>query len=422
MARSATGPHRDFTMNTRLANTATLSSSAFAKWLVALPLIVLLSAPVAADVLPPLPNDAFTVVIIPDTQHYLGPGTKIGQRGSTMFPGMIEHPYVIAHAKISKPQTTDTVNNIYLRNHIEWIKGNQQSQNIVFVSHVGDIVEINRREEWEVAKQHIDQLRGIVPFGLTVGNHDMERNGDARLFQQTFPASSFDQYDWYLGCYSHDRGDQHVSANNVNSVQLFSAAGIDFIFLHLECNAPDDVLEWASDILNQHPERRALISTHMDLGITDKPKTAEGYIHDPKGRMRWLKIHPKEGNTAEQIWGKLYRRHANISFVFSGDQSRVTAMRVSEKGDGGNIVHSLLSDYMSRGALRLVRFIPSKDQVQVITYDTTLDQLVESMPYVPNRDQHQFTIDYDMSNRESRKDGQPPRVRDNAETTQNAFD
>ncbi len=178
---------------------------------------------------------------------------------------------------------------------------------------MGDIVEINRPEEWAIAKLHLDKLRGVVPFGLTVGNHDMKRDGDASLFQHTFAASSFNGNDWYLECYSHDREDQHVSANNVNSAQLFSAGG--------------------------------------------------------------------------------------INFVFSGDQSRVTALRKTTTGDHGNEVHALLSDYMSRGGLRLLRFVPSKNQVQVITYDSTLDQLVESMPYVPDRNQHQFTIPYDFSAR-----------------------
>ena len=347
----------------------------------------------ADDLLPPLPDDAFTVVIIPDTQHYVGPGTKIDARESSMVPGKKEHPHIVAHAKVSSNELTDRVANVYLKNHVDWIVANKASENIVFVSHVGDIVEINRVEEWAFAKKHLDRLRGVVPFGLTVGNHDMERRGDASLFQKTFPASSFSNDDWYLESYSHNRKDQNVSANNVNSAQTFSAGGIDFLFLHLECNAPDDVVAWANAILKQHPKRQALISTHMDLGIIDKPKTAEGYIHDPKGRMRWVKIHPDRGNTAEQLWDKLYRKHANLRFVFSGDQSRVTAMRLTATGDHSNKVHSLLSDYMSLGALRLMRFIPSQNRVQVITLDTTLDQLVTSMPYVPDKNQHQFEIE-----------------------------
>lgn len=327
----------------------------------------------ATEPLPPLPSGAFTIVIIPDTQAYRGQGTK----------------YDLA----SKLPVT----NEHLAQHVRWIRQHVQDQNIVFVSHVGDIVDINRPAEWAVAKEHLDGLRGIVPFGLVVGNHDMTNAGDAALFQEFFPAESFRAYPWYLGCYQHDRPDQKVSANNVNSAQVFTAGGLDFLFLHLECNAPDDVLAWADTLLADHKHRHALVTTHMDLGILDKPRTQDGFIHDPKGRMRWVKIHGQRGNTAEQMWDKLFRRHANIGFIFSGDQSRVTALRLASQGDAGNTVQAMLSDYMSTSVLRLMRFVPAENQVHVVTYDTLLDKLVVAMPYVPDRDQHQYSVAYPMA-------------------------
>lgn len=346
-------------------------------------------------VLPPMPAGAFTVVVIPDTQHYLGPETKLTTQGKPMLEAVAAHPYVQSHLEVSASQPLDAITNVYLKNHVRWIVENQASQNIVFASHVGDIVEINRPEEWGVANDLLAPLRGVVPFGLTVGNHDMEGDGDATYFQDTFPKSSFEAESWYLGAYAHDRPDQNVSANNVNSAQLFSAGGVDCLFLHLECNAPDDVLAWANQVLSDHSDRLAMITTHMDLGVIDRPTTQDGYIHDPQGRMRWVKIHGKRGNTGEQMWDKLYRKHANLGFVFSGDQSRVTALRETRMGDSGQPVHALLSDYMSLGALRLIRFIPSENRVQVITYDSTLNRRVDSMPYAPERERHQFSIPFD---------------------------
>ena len=355
------------------------------------------NAAAAQDSLPPLPGGAFTVVVIPDTQHYVGPGTKIARRGVKFHPGMKAHPYIRTHSELPDGQAPGEVANRYLETHIDWITGNAASQNIAFVSHVGDIVEIDRPEEWAVARSQLDRLRGVVPFGLTVGNHDMQRDGDASHFQAAFPAASFAGFDWYLESYRHDRDDQEVSANNVNSAQLFSAGGHDFVFLHLECNAPDDVLAWANDLLERYRDRHALISTHMDLGIIERPTNEAGYIHDPKGRMQWAKRHGDRGNTGQDLWEKLFRRHANVGFVFSGDQSRVTAMHLAETGDHGQVVHSLLSDYMSRGALRLVRFVPDAGRVDIVTYDTMLGRLVESMPYAPRREQHQFSIDFDFA-------------------------
>lgn len=323
--------------------------------------------------IPPLPKDAFTVVVIPDTQHYIGKATKI------------------------TPTSTDPVTNAHLEWQTKWIREHKADQNIVFVSHVGDIVDYNVPEQWAIAQQHLDTLRGVVPFGLTVGNHDMTGKGDARLFQEHFPASSFKSYPWYLGCYEHTHDDQTVSANNVNSAQLFSAGGLDFIHINLECNAPNDVLAWASDVLTKHANRRAFITTHMDLGVLDKPKENDGFIHDPKGRMRWVKCHGVRGNSAEQMWDRLYRKHANLGIVFSGDQSRVTAMSETRTGDHGNVVYSLLSDYMSEPVVRLYRFVPSENKIHVVTCDVRDSLLVESTPYVPEKEKHQFVLDYSMT-------------------------
>ncbi|HBJ85143.1 MAG TPA: serine/threonine protein phosphatase [Verrucomicrobiales bacterium] len=322
--------------------------------------------------LPAMTAEAFTIVIIPDTQSYTGKGCK------------------------ATPQSTDPVTNANLEAQVKWIREHRDDQNIVFISHVGDIVDKNNADQWAVAKQHLDQLRGVVPFSLTVGNHDMTSKGDATLFQKHFPAASFTTYPWYLGSYAHTRSDQNVSANNVNSAQLFSAGGIDFIHLSLECNAPDDVLAWAGETLTKHARRHALITTHMDLGIREKPKTTEGYIHDPKGRMNWIKIHGARGNTGEQMWDKLYRKHASLRLIFCGDQSRVTALKLTTPADDGHPITSMLSDYMSQPVLRLLRFVPAENRIHALTYDVKQQVLVEDTPHVHDLEQHQFTLDYPM--------------------------
>lgn len=335
--------------------------------------LFLLGAGLRAAELGPLPPGAFTVVVIPDTQGYLGRGTK------------------------STPQSTAPLTNPVFEQHTRWIVENVRAQNIVFVSHVGDIVDINNDEQWQLARSCLDRLHGVVPYGLTVGNHDMTAHGDATRFQRAFPAERFRGFLWYGGSYEHGRTDQNVSANNVNSHQLFSAGGLDFIHFNLECNAPDDVLAWADRLLTQQAKRRALITTHMDLGPVAKPTTEAGFVSGPKGRMAWVKIHGKRGNSPVQMWEKLYAKHANIAFIFSGDQSRSVAMRLVAPGSVGQTVRALLSDYTSSGPLRLYRFVPAENKVHVITYDTTKRALVETMRHVPDRAEHQFTLDYPMT-------------------------
>lgn len=327
---------------------------------------------VCAAELPSASDGDFSIVIIPDTQHFRGRETK------------------------AEPESQAPVSNPTFQSYVEWIVANLDRQRIVFVSHVGDIVDINHDAQWRVARQCMDRLHGRVPYGISVGNHDMTSAGDSTLFQQYFPRDRFTQFPWYGGCFQPPADRTAISGNNANSFQLFSAVGMDFVVLHLECNAPDDVLQWADDILMQHADRRALITTHMGLGPHDKPQAAQDYFDAPKGRMTWTKRHGGRGNSSQQMWDKCFRKHRHLFLVCCGDQSRTQAYRQESHGDHGNTVHELLSDYGTNG-LRLMTFHPQENRIQVRTWNPMKGQLCESTSIVPDRSQHQFELSYQMT-------------------------
>lgn len=310
----------------------------------------------------PAPNGSFSVVVIPDTQNY----------------------------------TDDNTRNPVFEAHTEWIAANLDPQRIAFVSHVGDIVDVNDHPQWQVARRCMDRLHGIVPYGISVGNHDMTAEGDSSLFQEYFGAGRFAGFAWYGGTYPGADGRPEISGSNANSYQLFSAEGLDFLFIHLECNAPDDVLAWADELFETYADRWVLVTTHMNLGPIERPTEPEGYFTDPKGRMRWAKRHGGRGNAPQQMWEKCFRKHKNLLAIFSGDQRRTTALYQTATGDHGNTVHELMSDYTSSGPLRIYRFIPAENRIDVITYDTTLGGRIADAAYVPGREHHQFTIHHPL--------------------------
>lgn len=332
--------------------------------------LVLASA--VADELPAAPGGTFSIVVIPDTQHYHGKGTK------------------------STPDSSEPLTNRVFDGWTDWIVENLESQRIVFVSHVGDIVDKYNREEWALARQFMDKLHGKVPYGISVGNHDMEGSGDSALFQEVFPGSRFEDFDWYGGCFEGAAGNPAVSGNNANSAQFFEREGMKFVVLHLECNAPDNVLAWADAVLEKNSDRRAIVTTHMGLGPRDKPKTADDYFDAPKGRMTWKKRHGERGNTPQEMWDKCFRKHENLFMICCGDQSRSQALKQESKGDHGNVVHELLSDYGPEG-LRVMRFVPAKNEIEVRTWDPLEEKLCESTVIVKDRAEHQFSLKYEMT-------------------------
>ncbi len=318
--------------------------------------------------LDPAPEGSFSIVLIPDTQAYTGEGTK-GNRGGA-----------------------EPVKNKIFEDHVRWIAENIGRQRIAFVSHVGDIVDIDERRQWQVARDCMDVIHGKIPYGISVGNHDMTTGGDSSLFQEFFPRSRFEAFDWYGGCFQPARADSKISGNNADSYQLFSVGNAPFLFLHLECNAPDDVLDWANEILVKYSDRRAFITSHMGWGPLEHPKNDDEYITGEKGRMKWLKIHGKRGNTPQQIWDKCYSKHANLLAVFSGDQSRTQAWRAATPGEHGNVIHELLQDYGS-GWLRMYRFLPSENRMIAMTFNPKTEELCQGTKLVPDRAAHQFELE-----------------------------
>lgn len=307
------------------------------------------------------PDGTFTIAVMADTQSYSGKGTK------------------------HDPNSKDEVKNRVFDSQTTWITENLDKQHIIFVSHAGDVVDINNVDQWGVAKSYLDRLHGKVPYGVSPGNHDMTSAGNTDLYQEYFPASIFQSYKWYGGDFD----------NNTHSYQLLSSNGMDIVIMHIACNAPDNVVEWANKVLVEHKDRFAIITTHMFLGPSDKPIDANDYYDAPKGIMKWSKTYGENGNTPEEWWHKCFKKHKNVKMIISGDQSRSNAIRSIYIGEKGNIVHALLNDYSSvnGGAVRLYRFIPAKDQIQVFTFNTMQNKLLFNTKIVPDKNEHYFSID-----------------------------
>lgn len=147
-------------------------------------------------------ND-FAMVVLPDTQYY--------SRG---------------YPEIFKSQT-------------QWVVDQQEALNIVFVSHLGDIVRSwNVVSEWRQADRAMGILDDKVPYGVLPGNHD-----SPKLFDLYFPVARFEAQPWYGG---------HYGENNQNSYQVFNAGGMDFIIIHLEISPDQEIIDWASEVLVNH--------------------------------------------------------------------------------------------------------------------------------------------------------------------------
>lgn len=162
----------------------------------------------------------FTIIALPDTQHY-----------SEAFPAIF---------------TSQT----------QWIVDNKDARNIVFVTHEGDLVEHNSlASEWMAANTSMSLLDGVVPYGMGPGNHDQPTT----LYNQYFPYTRYQGEPWYGG---------HLGNLNDNNFQLFSGGGMDFVIVHLEFCPSSAAVTWADSVYKSYPDRIGIFTTHGYLGAT----------------------------------------------------------------------------------------------------------------------------------------------------------
>ncbi|KKW01417.1 MAG: Galactose oxidase [Parcubacteria group bacterium GW2011_GWA2_48_9] len=89
------------------------------------------------------------------------------------------------------------------------------------------------------------------------------------------------------------------------------------------------------------------------------------------------------GNDGEQQWA-WYKKHRNVFMVLSGHMD--TTGYLKGMGDSGNDIHQMLSDYQSygnggNGYLRIIRFSPQTNTVNIKTYSPTLNQYIPAHEY-----------------------------------------
>ncbi len=261
----------------------------------------------------------FTIIGLPDTQYYTA-------------------GYLGGEPATFKAQT-------------RWIVNNRDSLNIVFVVHLGDVVDLSiLQSQWDNADEAMRVLEDPrttgssdgIPYGIAVGNHDMP----TELYNSYFGVSRFQHRSWYGG---------HFGLTNDNHFALFSTSGLDFIvmFLEYEIEAGSPILSWADSILTEHSDRRAILVHHSAAIGDGAPQNDEGEI----------------------IYDAL-KNHPNFFLLLCGHWED-TEWR-GERTEEGHTIFSLLADYQYRphggdGWLRIMQFSPGNNEIRVMTYSPTLD-------------------------------------------------
>jgi len=284
--------------------------------------------------------ESFTIIVLPDTQHF-----------SYKYPELFT-------------------------NQTQWIVDNKDELNIVFVTHVGDIVAHYSRDpptEWDRANTSMSILDGKVPYGMCPGNHDGAHEtpyGITNNFAAYFPFTRYESESWYGG-HVHQVDGYYESDNRNNAnYQLFSAGGDDYIIIHLQyCPWPEH-RAWANNILQTYSDRKAIITTHGYIeGKYRTDAAGDLLMHHAAGE-------PINDGNGEDIWNDIVVPNENVFMVLCGHTAD-EYLRIDHVGD--RTVYGILQDYADRiwgdqNFLRIMTFVPDEDKIYVKTYSPMNDK------------------------------------------------
>jgi hypothetical protein len=302
---------------------------------------------------------SWSLVMVPDTQHY-----------------------------VDDPDNVDD-----FMTQMRWVADNVVPRRIAFVTHIGDIVQNgSSRTEWDRAERAMDLIDGAVPYAVAIGDHDYvveeDRSSGAPEYVARFGAARYAGRPWYRGS----------SADQKSHYQIFSAGGRTFLHLSLEWEVPGTVgdpgtaMGWAQQILDSHPTLPTIISTHSN--VWDQA--------GEKGRTNGIEESDGDGASGERVWSDLVANQPQVFMILNGHSHKGSSQYdptdpnddpAGPSSDGeyhqvstnwhGLPVFEMLADYQDYpnggdGWIRIINFEEGTgagglDRIRVQTYSTTHD-------------------------------------------------
>lgn len=265
-----------------------------------------------------------------------------------------------------------------------WLKDNAKSLGIGAAIHVGDIVNTNASQsEWDRAVASMNVLDGVIPYVFSYGNHDVALQNidgkwwgtrNAAMMNKNLPYSKFSKEETFGGAYEKGKMD--------NTYSYFTINNVDLMTISLEEAPRDEVLEWASKITEENPDRRVIVTTHEYMYYDGNPTTDKSQDH-----LGFI----GGSSTGEEMWQKYVKKHKNIIAVVSGHVGYPDLLMSERTGDEGNQVQQILCDaqFMDRddiangskkglGMVMLLFFKEGSDDVKINWYSTVRNQFFRS--------------------------------------------
>ena len=269
----------------------------------------------------------------------------------------------------------------YTASIYNWIVANKDAKKMQYVIGLGDITNNHTDLEWQVAKDAITKMNGVIPYSLVKGvlPHDTE--------------STFNKYFANEEGFTSNISGYYKEGSVSSTYSTFTVGEHKYLILSLDFGADDNILAWASSILEkpEYSDYRVIINTHAYLWTDGTPCNQSNPVKS-------LPDHPDKDtddarNNGDEMWDKFVSKHENIFLVLSGHFESNDIVASQEVGENGNIVTQMLvnpqgfdaTSNCETGLVCMLYFSEDGNTMWVEYYSTYRDQYY--------KEYNQFKID-----------------------------
>lgn len=228
----------------------------------------------------------------------------------------------------------------------EYLVSERTNQNIAFMTHLGDVVEHGKVDEFALADRVFTIIDGRLPYSVLAGNHDIpgrtdDQRGDTP-YLRTFGPQRFAGTPTFGG----------ASPGGYNTFHVFWAADRQWLVLALDWRMSDVGIAWAQDVIDAHATLPVILTTHELVGSQDDGTASlSGY--------------------GQQLWDQLIKRNDQIFLTLNGHYWGPG--RTVLQNDAGHDVHAHITNYQDRyyggaGMVRLYHFDLARGVIDVETF------------------------------------------------------
>lgn len=272
-----------------------------------------------------------------------------------------------------------------------WLAKNQAALSAPIVLHVGDVVDqVNQQVQWvraDAAMSVLEQAK--IPYAVVAGNHDVRNSNNwsdnrdaAEPYTRWFDKSRLRAQSTFGG----------VDDTGLNAYHFFEAQGQRYLVMALSWRAANPTLDWAADVLRNHPTLPTIVLTHQLINVVD------GKAGDPGG---------VEGESAQLLWDKVISPNNQVFMTLNGHYHGA-AHRIKKNAAGLDVLQVLVDYQMAtdggNGYMRLIELDPGRNTIRNFSFSPwVMDKPQADRSYIDelelNDPANAFTIAFDFKAR-----------------------